>query len=126
MESITIILPLPSRYLHPNVAVATPGGRFAKAACVKKWKRLTQEAIEHENLETIPWTYIVVYARFFFRINRRRDDDNAKASLKCVYDGIVQGRLVVDDQPKYMKKNDPEFFIDRENPRLELYIERIN
>ncbi len=124
-ESFVIILPLPSKILHPNSTIATIGGRFAKASAIKKFKRLTQEAIESEQIDNIPWNYVSVFIRFFFRINRRRDTDNAIGSCKSIYDGIVLSGLVIDDTPKYMKRNEPEFLIDEKNPRLEITLERI-
>jgi len=52
-ESVTIVLPLPVKVLSPNCAIATPGGRFAKAAATKRYRQLAKEAIAAEQIETI-------------------------------------------------------------------------
>ncbi len=124
-ESVTIILPLPKKILSPNCQVATPGGRFAKAAATKKYRRITKEAVEDEQIDTAPWEKVLVHVVFFHKINRRRDEDNAMGSLKAVYDGIVDSGLVKDDERKYMRRSMPNFKIDKEFPRVELQIENI-
>ena len=79
-ESFLIILPLPKKVLQPNCTVATIGGRFAKAAAFKKYKKQTIEAINAEQINSIPWKRVSVRASFFFSKNRRRDTDNAMGS----------------------------------------------
>lgn len=124
-ETVTVVLPLPPKVLSPNCAVATPGGRFAKAAATKKYRRLVKEAVEAEGIETAPWKKIEVSAEFFFKDRRRRDTDNAIATLKAMYDGIVDAGLVVDDTPEHMRRWEPDFVIDRDCPRLLVTITRL-
>jgi len=122
-ESIVVVLPLPPRVLSPNCAVATPGGRFKKAAAAKRYRRLAREATEAERLT--PWIKASVTPRFFFPTKRRRDEDNAIASLKAAYDGIVDAGLLPDDDHTHMQRERPEFGIDCDHPRVELWIGRI-
>ena len=96
-----------------------------KANATKKYKRLTYEAIENEGIETGPWSLVEVKAKFYFKTNRRRDCDNAMGALKAAYDGIVIAKLVEDDDSKHMGRREPEFLVDKVNPRVELTIERI-
>lgn len=124
-ESVTIVLPLPVKVLSPNCAVATPGGRFAKAAATKKFRKLAKEAVGAEDIETVPWQKVEVEALFYFVHSRRRDPDNANASLKAAYDGIVDAGLVVDDDYEHMKRLPPIFRVDRKYPRVELTITRM-
>lgn len=124
-EYLTIILPLPVKVLSPNCAVATPGGRFAKAAAIKKYRRQAREAVEAEQIETAPWAEVKVDVAFHFPDRRRRDQDNAAASLKAVYDGVVDAGLVMDDDYKHMKRRAPVFLVDYDYPRVELTIARI-
>lgn len=123
-ESVTIILPLPAKVLQPNCSVGSIGGRFKKAVAIKRYRKLAKEAIEAECIETAPWEKTRVKAVFFFKNNRRRDQDNAMASLKAAYDGIVDACLVVDDDYEHMKREPPVFAIDREHPRVMLVIAR--
>jgi len=123
-ESVTIILPLPVKVLSPNCAVATPGGRFTKAAAIKRYRKLAQEAIEAESIETKPWGKVTVAAKFFFPTKHRRDQDNAVASLKAAYDGIVDSGLVIDDDYEHMERRMPLFLFDSLYPRVELTIRK--
>ena len=124
-ESLTIILPLPSGLLSPNCTVGSIGGRFAKAGAIKKYRRLAREAVEAGGTETAPWDRVLVSAIFYYKDKRRRDQDNAMASLKAAYDGIVDAGLVIDDDYKHMKREYVDFALDANCPRVELTIARL-
>ena len=124
-EEITIVLPLPPKVLQPNCTIATPGGRFAKAAATKRCRRLACKAIEEECIDSAPWLLVKVWPVFYFAINRRRDVGNAIASLKAYEDGVIDSGLVPDDDIVHWKLQPPEFLIDKEYPRVMLKIERI-
>jgi crossover junction endodeoxyribonuclease RusA len=124
-ESFVIVLPLPPAILNPNCAISSIGGRFAKAAASKKQRRLACEAVLEANIMSIPWGRVKVRPVFACKTKRRRDTDNAIASLKSAYDGIVDSGLIEDDTPEFMERAEPAFVVDREYPRLELHIERI-
>lgn len=126
LESVTIVLPLPAKVLSPNCAVATTGGRFAKASAIKRFRKITKEAVEAECIGTMPWGKILVEATFFYANNRRRDQDNAMGSLKAVYDGIVDAGLVEDDDQEHMKRAELRLLVDRSCPRVMLDITRIS
>jgi hypothetical protein len=123
-ETATIILPLPPRVLSPNCPAGTRGGRFARAAAAKKYKRLASEATRELRIESGPWAKATVRARFFHKQDRRRDDVNHLAMLKPAYDGIVEAGLLVDDDAAHLTTLPAEFFTDRELSRVELVIER--
>jgi len=123
-ESVVIILPLPARVLSPNCAIGSIGGRFAKAAAAKRYRRLAREAVEAEQVESMPWGRVSVQATFLHPTRRRRDQDNAMASLKAAYDGIVDSGLVVDDDYTHMKRASPTFAFDRKHPCVILTITR--
>lgn len=124
-ESVIIILPIPPRILSPNCQIATLRGRFAKAAAAKKQRRLTKEAIQEECIETATWGKLSVTPEFFHTTKRKRDDDNAMGSLKAAYDGIVDAGLIPDDTPEYMVRHLPIFSVDKEYPRVQLTVLRI-
>lgn len=124
-ESVTIILSLPAKVLQPNCTVGTIGGRFVKAAAIKRYRRLAKEAIEAECIETKPWKKVTIRAVFYFSHARRRDPDNAMGSLKAAYDGIVDAGLVIDDDYEHMERMPPIFRGDHNYPRVELTITRL-
>jgi hypothetical protein len=95
-----------------------------KAAATKRYRRLAKEAVEAERVESGPWEYATVEAAFYYKDARRRDQDNAMASLKSAYDGIVDSGLVPDDDYKHMGRGMPKFDVDRKYPRVELTITR--
>ncbi len=123
-ESVTVILPLPNKCLQPNSTIGSLSGRLWKASATKRYRRLAREAVEAEQIETMPWVYVVVQAAFFHATKRRRDQDNAMGALKSAYDGIVDSGLVIDDDYEHMGRGSPTFELDPESPRVELTITR--
>ena len=121
-ESIKIILPLPNPVLSPNVAYAAYGGLMKKAAATKRYRILACNEVYDEQVDSAPWGHVEVQAVFFYGDGRRRDPDNATASLKAVYDGIVDAGLVEDDDWDHMTRLPPERQVDRKFPRVELTI----
>ena len=96
-----------------------------KASASKRYRRLACEAVEAEQIETFPWSACSVKAEFFHKTKRRRDEDNAIGSLKAAYDGIVDAGLVPDDDYAHMRREPPDFEIDRNWPRVVLSITRV-
>lgn len=125
-ESLTIILELPVKVLSPNHTIASLGGRFVKAAAIKKSRKRTCAAIQETRIETAPWRKVLVEATFYFATKRERDQDNAMGSLKSMYDGIVDSGLVLKDDYEHMKRGEPEFLHDKEFPRVEVTITNIS
>ena len=115
MNSIIIVLPLPDKCLSPNARV-----HWAKKAKVVKAYRERAKwfcSLEVYRLKK-PWQKAKYTARFYFPDNRRRDADNAIASIKSALDGVADAGLVVNDSGLWPER--PEFHIDKENPRLEI------
>jgi hypothetical protein len=122
-ESVVIVLPLPARILSPNCPAGTRGGRFARAAAAKKYKRTayfaTLDAAREMNFERAN-----VLAKFYHKTKRRRDDVNHLAMLKSAYDGVVQAGLLPDDDREHLRTVGAEFYVDTKNPRVELIFTR--
>lgn len=122
-ESVVIVLPLPARILSPNCPAGTRGGRFARAAAAKRYKRLALLATE-EAANGMTWERATILARFFHKTKRRRDDVNHLAMLKSAYDGVVMAGLLPDDDREHLRTIGAEFYIDKKNPRVELVFTR--
>lgn len=122
-ESVVIVLPLPSRILSPNCPAGTRGGRFARAAAAKRYKRLALLATE-EAANGMTWERATILARFYHKTKRRRDDVNHLAMLKSAYDGVVMAGLLPDDDREHLRTIGAEFYIDAKNPRVELIFTR--
>ncbi len=123
-ESFVIVLPLPAKVLSPNCTIGSFGGRMMKASASKRYRRLAREAVESEGIDTMPWDKILVEAEFYHKTNRLRDQDNAMGALKAAYDGVVDSGLVVNDDYGHMRRGVPEFFCDKDFPRVVLKITR--
>lgn len=122
-ESVVIVLPLPARILSPNCPAGTRGGRFARAAAAKRYKRLALLATE-EAANGMTWERATILARFYHKTKRRRDDVNHLAMLKSAYDGVVMAGLLPDDDREHLRTIGAEFYIDKKNPRVELVFTR--
>lgn len=76
-------------------------------------------------LEDIPWKRVTANVVFYHKVKRKRDEDNAMGSLKAAYDGIVDAGLVKDDDWENMSREIPRFKIDKDYPRVEFLLERV-
>jgi Holliday junction resolvase RusA-like endonuclease len=102
------------------------GGRMAKAAATKKQRVIVFNAVFDEQVDTLPWGRCLVHAEFFHKTKRRRDIDNAIGCLKATYDGLVDAGVVEDDTPEFMVRDMPGMNIDKEDPRVEITITRLD
>ncbi len=124
-ESVTIILPLPPALLSPNRPPGSIGGRMAKAAVEKKYRRQSREAAEAEKITTGPWLKATIQATFYHKQARRRDDVNHLAMLKPAYDGLVDAGLLFDDDSEHLTTLPATFRIDKKCSRVELSVRRV-
>jgi Holliday junction resolvase RusA-like endonuclease len=58
----------------------------------------------------------------WYEPNMRRDIDNISAGQKFILDALVKAGVIKDDSQKYVKSIRHEFYIDKDNPRIELSI----
>ena len=62
----------------------------------------------------------------FYEENRKRDLDNISAfAHKVIQDGLVKGGLIANDGWKNIVGFSDEFFVDKENPRIEILIREV-
>jgi Holliday junction resolvase RusA-like endonuclease len=125
--TITITLPLPPKELSPNYTVGSRGQRMGKAAKTKKYRKFASEETQiatgaFDSRAAWYWPAADVQCTFYHKDARRRDKDNALASMKAAFDGIADAGLVSDDSaltylPVVMLKS-------KENPRVEVTITR--
>tara|TARA_R110002020_G_scaffold302595_2_gene517974 strand:- start:10372 stop:10755 length:384 start_codon:yes stop_codon:yes gene_type:complete len=124
-DALTVTLSLPPKALTPN---SRPHWA-AKARAVKAHRGeaflMAGRAVAGVDKGGQWWamvdTEIMVRATFWFRVNRRRDRDNAQASLKSALDGIAEA-LGVDDSRFVMAP--ATLLVDADNPRAEVALSR--
>lgn len=69
---------------------------------------------------------IIIHYRFFEK-NRNRDKDNVFAfATKCIQDAMQEIGLIDNDGWRNIENFTHDFFIDKENPRIEVYIENVD
>ena len=124
-DRLMVTLSLPPKTLSPNTR--THWAVKAKAVQLYRGeaKTLTRVAMREAGLDVPPgWTdEIMVRATFWFRVNRRRDRDNAQASLKSALDGIAD-TLRVDDSRFVIAP--ATLLVDATDPRVEVVLSPIN
>lgn len=121
-ESVTIVLPLPSPYLHPNKQPRTRKGHIIKAKLTRERRALCKALASAQSLDSIPWEEATLQAHFFFETNRRRDADNLLAWCKSTVDGIADAGIIINDSG--FTYPPVQSSIDKDCPRLELTITR--
>lgn len=86
------------------------------SACLAAWRRKTGQ-------RWVPLRVVTVRPIFYWPDLRRRDRDNAMASLKPVWDGMEDARLIENDRG--ITALPPVFGLDKKRPRLhvEVYLE---
>lgn len=122
MTTITITIPLPPRELSPNHTVGSRGGRLGKAAKIKAYRRTAGfVALAARGRTTLAWPKATAQATFYVKINRRRDADNALASLKAAFDGLRDAGVIADDSG--LTHLPVVFAVDKVRPRVEIKVE---
>ena len=116
---LIVTLPLPSRELSPNSRCHWAAKAQAASDARFDAKLATRSALR-EASEVCAWDAATVEPHYFFRVNRRRDGDNATASCKAIFDGLADAGLVKNDSQ--LRHLPPVFAVDKKNPRLELWI----
>lgn len=111
---LLITAPLPPKECWPNARV-----HWAALSKARK-KQKTDARLAAREIPALMLRKCVAQPVFFFSTNRRRDRDNAAASLKATWDGLVVHGLLADDEG--LLPLPPIFKVDRERPRLEIEI----
>jgi len=121
LNTLTITLPPPNPKLHAHAK----GGWRAKVGATKELRQLAWSlALEAcEQLEE-PWPAASVEYRFCVPDLRRRDAANMIQATKPAIDGLVDAGLIPDDDWRHLGTKAVIVELDRENPRVELMLER--
>jgi len=126
---ITITLDLPHRDLWPNASkpwgAASRGRGFVVARRKKKYRRAAYATMLEQGFGHLRWSRVSCTIAFYWPDRRRRDADNAQAAMKSAYDGIIDAGLVADDDTEHLLHRPPVFAIDREHPRVEITLRRM-
>lgn len=58
----------------------------------------------------------------WYEKNKRRDWDNVLSGKKFIFDGLQKAGVLAGDGQKYISKIYEDQFIDKKNPRIEIFI----
>lgn len=91
-----------------------------------KWQKLShliiEEAIASGQLPTKFKGRVAFFFKLYFETARTRDGDNYEAMCKGIIDAFVQKRLLQDDNSHLVDDDGRRLRIDRDRPRVEIYI----
>ena len=118
-----VTLTLPPRDLSPNRRVHWGARSRAVKAHRGEAFLMTRQAMSGVDKGGHWWAKagsdILIMPTFFYRVKRRRDRDNAQASLKAALDGIAEA-LGVDDSRFIMAP--ATLLVDATDPRVEVVL----
>lgn len=91
-----------------------------------KWQKLAclyiEEAIVNGFLPSKFKGRIAVKFKLYFETIRARDGDNYEAMCKGIIDALVVKRLIKDDNASFVDDDGRRLRVDKERPRVELFI----
>ncbi len=96
------------------------GNRYA-AAAIKEEE--TRSVYWDCKAQKVPRFFNPVFLEFhWYCKNMRKDPDNVAFSKKAILDGLVLAKVLQDDGWKEIRGFCDRFFVDSENPRVEIII----
>lgn len=118
MNSLTVILPIPSPKLSPNARL-----HWAQKSKLVREHRLRAMIVARVALdlrEPPMWGKCRMHVKVFTKTKRRPDPDNFMSMLKSYNDGFADAGVVQNDKDLWPER--PEFFTDKFAPRVEITI----
>jgi Holliday junction resolvase RusA-like endonuclease len=99
----------------------TRSNRFAGSAIKKSETERVAWCCKKNPLRKVTIFPVLICFRWFSK-NSRKDLDNVAFSKKFILDGMVMAGVLPDDSREYVSGFSDEFYIDKENPRVEVVI----
>jgi Holliday junction resolvase RusA-like endonuclease len=112
-HTTAITLPLPERACSPNA-------RCHWAVKAKAVKNMRTAGLVAGSKSMVRYTSPVIDMIVYSKVRRGRDRDNAIACAKGAVDGLADAGLFAND--KLVRWGTVEFDIDKDNPRIVLFI----
>lgn len=89
-------------------------------ALKQRWKEFICWLIDNQGYSNLRIEKCDIQVKTYYKTNRRHDVDNSV--IKFILDGFSESGFIVDDDSKHVKSLLLECFVDKENPRTEVYI----
>lgn len=94
---------------------------WSKYAAMKRQYTNAIAALAKAELQPVEVYPVRIFCDWYCR-NRRKDCDNIAHGKKNILDGLVKAGVLRDDSFKCVAELRDRFFVDRENPRIEVRI----
>ena len=114
-------------YLHGERIAIRKNGKFTTRgnAMKQEWQNNVIKLIRAQ-LKEIKINNPIRLSYCFYETNMKRDLDNISAfAHKIIQDALVKSQVIDNDGWKNIKGFSDEFFIDKDNPRIEVTIEEV-
>lgn len=105
-----------------NYTKACRSNRFAGASMKQQAEKIVSAYIQQQ-LKGVHFDETVVLAFRWFEPNRKRDLDNICFAKKFILDALVTNGVIDNDNWSGVAGFTDEFFVDKENARIEVDIE---
>lgn len=105
---------------HPTINVWMIMKRPMMNALKQKWKDFIIWFIEKQGYTNLHIERCEMKFTTYYKTNRRHDIDNS--CPKFILDGLSESGFIVDDDSKHITSLTMECYVDKENPRTEIYI----
>lgn len=124
IESYKLLIPASPDSINK---VITYGKREGDIVVLKhKWQKIAHAYIDEAlNSGELPDKFkgrVSFFFKLYFETERARDSDNYEAMCKGIIDAFVQKRLIKDDNSYLVDDDGRRLRVDRERPRVEVYI----
>lgn len=104
--------------------LANRGNRYGGNSMKRKNEAIIVEAIMKAKLEKVT-EYPVKLKISWYEPNKRRDIDNIVFATKFIQDSLVNIGVLENDSQKYITQLEHKVLVDKECPRVEVVIERV-
>ncbi len=123
-EHRVVKLVIPGVLPNLNDYIAAERRHRQKAAQMKRQTEQVIALAAGKQLRGVRFTGPVVMEYCWYEPNRRRDKDNVSSfGRKCIQDALVRAGVLKNDGWGEIESFSDRFFVDRENPRMEVTIE---
>lgn len=92
-------------------------------ALKQKWKDFIVWFVDNQGYSNLRIEKCELSFKTFYSTHRRHDTDNS--TPKFIIDGLVESRLLLDDDSEHITKLILECYVDEARPRTEIYISNI-
>lgn len=117
-----IIIPLPLETLNEFINKQRTNA-YVGAKAKKKSTNICEKYIRQAMDEGVQFSFPCKLKFTWYDKNKKKDPDNIAFQKKFILDGMIQAGFVENDGWKQIKGFSDEFFIDKDNPRVEVEVD---